>query len=202
MTGAEGGIRFDPPLPEAKREAITAINMPPGFRILFRMKGRFYPDLTMGTSFCAAICGDSDDDLTMVYDPLIGKDHVPSDTHVVCLVAIGDRNAGEMGELPDAELGAAALRRIDEMFDGQGSANLIGAPVVQNWTKEPYIFGAYSFRGPTSHREELARSEAGGRVIFAGEHTCLKYFSTVQGSALEGRRAAMEAVLGGRASAM
>jgi monoamine oxidase len=68
--------------------------------------------------------------------------------------------------------------------------------VVQNWTKEPYILGAYSFPGSARHRKELARSVGGGRLIFAGEHTSA-FYSLVPGAALEGRRAAMEAVLTG-----
>ena len=189
---AGGGIKFEPPLPESKLRAIDAVDMPPGFRILFRMKERFYPDLTVDGTMLEQL-RDSDD-LAMIYDPLLGKDHLPADRHVLAFVAIGHKSAGVLGALDDEDLATAALARIDALFEGRGSANVIGAPIVQNWTREPHCLGAYSFPGPLRHRVELGRAVGEGRVLFAGEHTSHRHYSLVPGAALEGRRAAMEAV--------
>ena len=95
------------------------------------MKEKFYPDATLDESFWGALCGSAlqAGDLTLIYDPMLGKDHVPAAKHVLAYVAIGRRSAGEMAELGDEALAASALRRVDEMFGGRGSANLIGAPV-------------------------------------------------------------------------
>lgn len=183
-------LRFDPPLPDEKQKAIRALDMPPGFRILFHMKEKFCPDLMSLHSFCNLLSDPND--VALIYDAALGKTHV--DSNVLAFVAIGNQNAGQFGELGQAELAAAVLRRIDEVFDGKGSANIIGEPIVQDWAKEPYIRGTYSFPGPAKYRVTLGKPEGGGRLIFAGEHTSKKYFSLVPGAAYEGRRAALEAV--------
>ena len=184
-------MRFDPPLSEEKQKAICTLDMPPGFRILFHMKEKFYPDLTSANSVCSLLT--DLDDLCFVYDAALGKDDVGN--NVLAFVAVGNKNAGELSELNSSELGAAALQRIDELFDGKGSANIIGDPIVQNWAEEPYVRGAYTFSGPAKHRHALAKAEGNGQLIFAGEHTSKKHHSLVPGAAYEGRRAALEAVL-------
>ena len=183
-------LRFDPPLPDEKQKAIRALDMPPGFRILFHMKEKFYNELTLSSSFCNLLSDPND--LALIYDAALGKNHI--DSNVLAFVAIGNKNAGQFSGQGSTELAAAALRRIDELFDGKGSVNLIGEPTVQDWAAEPYIRGAYSFPGPAKHRLTLGKAEGGGRVLFAGEHTSKKHFSLVPGAAYEGRRAALEAV--------
>ena len=183
-------LRFDPPLPEKKQIAIRSLDMPPGFRVLFHMKEKFYPDLTMDTSFCGALS--DGDDLAVFYDAALGKNHI--DSNILAFVAIGDKNAGKFSGLENADLTAAILLRMDELFQGRGSTNVIGEPVIQNWTAEPYIRGTYSFPAPAKHRLELGKPLGGGRVIFAGEHTSEKYHMLVPGAAYEGRRAALESI--------
>lgn len=186
------GIKFDPPLPVRMRAAICAIDMLPGVRILFRMKEKFYPDITSDSSFLGLFR--NIDDLTFIYDAVLGKDQLGPNQNILAYVAVGHQNAGKLCQLGSSELAASALRRIDELFDGKGSANVIGEPCVQNWVAEPYIRGAYSVSGPKRHRRELGKPTGGGRILFAGEHTSRKYFSLVPGAAYEGRRAALEAV--------
>mmetsp|Transcript_62729 Transcript_62729/g.127812 ORF Transcript_62729/g.127812 Transcript_62729/m.127812 type:complete len:103 (+) Transcript_62729:1-309(+) len=99
-----------------------------------------------------------------------------------------------MSQMVEEELVKAALAKIDDLFDGQGTKHYV-SHVVQNWSLEPYILGAYSFPGSLKHRRELGTTVA-GQVLFAGEHTSLWNFSLVPGAASEGRRAAVEAVSG------
>lgn len=180
-------IDFSPPLPDSMQASIKAIDMPPGFRILFQMKEQFYNDLrSPGTLMDLLKDGD---DVKLVYDPLLGKGI--ENLHVIAFVAIGPKNAGEMSQLADEDLAKAALEKIDAMYDGKGSLNLIGAPVVQNWTAVDYIRGAYTFPCKKNLREELSKP-LNGRLFFAGEHTSLTHHSLVPGAACEGRRAALE----------
>ena len=67
--------------------------------------------------------------------------------------------------------------------------------MVQNWTLEPYILGSYSSTKSLKIKGDL-RKTVGGNILFAGEHTSAKYSSMVTGAAMEGRRAAVEAVSG------
>lgn len=185
----EGLVKFHPPLPASMRQAIDAVPMPPGLRVLFEMKEKFYPDLTSDGRLCGLLC--DPDDLTFVYDPLLGKE-LSGKQNMLAFVAVGPNSAGEIGMLGDEELAKAALATIDQLFDGQGSKNYI-KHIVQNWTQEPYILGAYTFGCASSLRTELGKT-LNGKLLFAGEHTSLKYHSLVPGAALEGRRAAVEAV--------
>jgi len=188
----EDRIDFNPRLPTPMQKSIEAIEMPPGFRVLFRMKERFYNDLTsLGTMF--DLVKDADD-LTFVYDPLLGKD--VQSLNVIAYVAIGHKNAGAMSQLSDEGLAEAALERIDGIYGGKASSNLIGSPVVQNWTAAEYIRGAYTFPCKAKLRRALAIPLAGkdgkNAVFFAGEHTSPTHPSLVPGAACEGRRAALE----------
>lgn len=186
-------IKFSPALPEKKRFAIDAMKMPPGFRILFQMKEKFYPDLTFANPLWDTIVNDGYE-VCAIYDALYKKD--TNSQNVLAYVAIGEVNAGEMSKLSDDELAKAALAKIDEVFDdNQGSKNYVKC-IVQNWTSDPHIMGSYSVPDVSkSTREEVGRT-INEKLLFAGEHTSLKYFSLVHGAAIEGQNAAIEAVMG------
>jgi monoamine oxidase len=184
-------VRFEPPLPEKMREAIEAVHMPPGFRILFEMKEKFYPDLTSAATFCDQLC--RQDELTFIYDPLLGKE-LSGKQHILAYVAIGETEAGTLGRLSDDDLAKQTLAKIDELFEGQGSRNYV-KHIVQNWTLEPHILGSYTEPVADHHRQELGKT-LNNKLIFAGEHTSLKLHSLVPGAAMEGRRAAVEAATG------
>eukprot|EP00586_Coscinodiscus_wailesii_P019628 CAMPEP_0172509400 /NCGR_PEP_ID=MMETSP1066-20121228/220010_1 /TAXON_ID=671091 /ORGANISM="Coscinodiscus wailesii, Strain CCMP2513" /LENGTH=173 /DNA_ID=CAMNT_0013287857 /DNA_START=15 /DNA_END=536 /DNA_ORIENTATION=- len=155
------------------------------------MKEKFYPDLTLDNGFFRQILSDGED-LCVVYDALFGKE-LDSKTNILGFVAIGSKHAGEFGQLHNDELVKAVLEKIDNIFGDQAGTNNYMRHVLQNWTSEPFIKGSYSF--PSSKKLKLdLRETVGLNVIFAGEHTSIKYSSTVVGAAIEGRRAAVEAV--------
>jgi monoamine oxidase len=165
------------------------------------MKRKFYKDLNLLESMRGTV--NDSDDMAAIYDPLLGKGL--GDEHNVCaFVAIGDKNAGDLCQLSDDELANAVLARIDEAYDGQGTQNLMGTPIVQNWKAEPYIRGAYTFSCPSRLRKELVKpiGNKSAAVFLAGEHTSPKHYSLVPGAACEGRRAALDVVsslnLGGK----
>lgn len=206
---------FDPPLPQPMRAAIDAIDMPPGCRILFRMKEKFYPDVTVPYSLWEMLWNGND--LMWIYDAFYGKDLESNsnnndnqgEEHVLAFVVVGNKHAQLLGGLQgdDESIAKAALATIDQVYDGQGTKNYI-SHTVQNWTTEPYVLGAYSLPeslgdltgqltglGSGTHRRALGKT-LDDQILFAGEHTSLNYFSLVPGAALEGRRAAVEAVSG------
>ena len=185
-------IQFDPPLPEKKLKAIASVDMPPGFKILFQMKEKFYPDVTVENGLFRQVL--DGDDVCAVYDTLYGKEFSASASsqNILGFLAVGPKHAGELSQLDEDELVKAVLSRIDEAFDGAGTKNYINH-LVQNWANEPYIHGAYSFPCSSKVTQSL-RETVGGRILFAGEHTSTDYRSMVTGAAIEGRRAAIEAI--------
>mmetsp|Transcript_7705 Transcript_7705/g.22559 ORF Transcript_7705/g.22559 Transcript_7705/m.22559 type:complete len:481 (-) Transcript_7705:1492-2934(-) len=205
--GEESGsltpLFFDPPLSTPKVEAIDRVPMPPGYRILFEVSSKFYPDVTSSEPFWSSLMNGrlAQGDIAFVYDPLYGKElpeqEPPLNCHVLAFVAIGPHHAKQSITLTDDELAEDALRKIDDLFDGKGTTHYL-SHVVQNWTKDPNIRGAYTFV-ESSHAKTakaLGAREYDGCLLFAGEHTSVKFPSLVPGAAVEGLRAAIEAVIG------
>lgn len=191
-----GSIIFEPPLSASKKKAIDTVKMPPGLRVFFEMKEKFYPDLTVNNTLWGQIL--DVDDVCVVYDAVLGKELANENSgtgkNILGFVAVGEKSAGELSQLANEEdLIQAVLSIIDELFDGKGSEYYVkGSHVVQNWTSEPYIRGAYSFSGPSNFRHQLGKTER--NILFAGEHTSPAEHSLVHGAAKEGRRAAIEAM--------
>jgi len=180
-------IEFVPTLPQEIQNALQSIKMPPGVRVLMQMKQKFYKDVNYcGTIFDLVKNGD---DLAIIYDPLLGKGL--DNQHVCAFVAIGNKNAKELCQLTDDKLAKVVLERIDEVYNGMGSENIIGEPIVQNWKAEEYIRGAYTFPAPSKLRKVLSMP-IGNHIFLAGEHTSPKHSSLVPGAAREGRRAALD----------
>jgi hypothetical protein len=70
---------------------------------------------------------------------------------------------------------------------------------VSRWGADPYSKGSYSYVAVGASAEdydELGRPEqsSGGRLLFAGEHTCKEHPDTVGGAVLTGWRSARHAL--------
>ena len=70
---------------------------------------------------------------------------------------------------------------------------------VSRWGSDPYAKGSYSYvavGASADDYDELGRPEesSGGRLLFAGEHTCKEHPDTVGGAMLTGWRAARHAL--------
>ena len=55
--------------------------------------------------------------------------------------------------------GKELLAKIDKLFDGK--VNIMGGPVEQNWTAEPYVLGSYTFPAPEKYRKQLSKPIGG-----------------------------------------
>ncbi len=188
-----GSKMFEPALPKKKLNALNKVEMPAGMKIIFEMKEKFYPDETLDNTFLGALRDGND--LCAMYDALYEKDlSLNPGKNMMCFIAVGQRQAGELAKLPEEELIKAVLAKIDEVFDGKGSKNYANH-IVQNWTQEPFVQGAYSFPCKKKYIHDI-RETVDGKILFAGEHTSIKFQQLVQGAVMEGRRAAVEAALG------
>ena len=85
------------------------------------------------------------------------------------------------------------LEQLDEMFDGKASAHYIQSR-VQNWAKEPFVKGAYSFN-LYDMAEMLAPVDE--RIYFSGEYLAVgqQYQGFVHGAAISGRDVAQRLLL-------
>lgn len=189
-------LRFEPELSEKKRLAIESLDMCSGFRILFEMSEKFYPDVTVDNGMMTQLF--NLDDLAIFYDPLLGKDGLSGTQHIMAFVAVGEKATGPYTpfESSNEELVEKVLKRADELFQGKASRCCVKKK-VQNWCREKFVGGAYSCSSSKDkHRTELRVPEMDGRLLFAGEASSAKYYGLAPSAALEGRLAAVEAVTG------
>jgi hypothetical protein len=113
-------------------------------------------------------------------------------------VIAADAGGGAEG---DSAIIAAILADLDVTFPqvpGGATSNYIDG-VVQNWGKQPYSLGVYSYpkvgtyiTANNSKRLDLQKPVANNRIFFAGEASHNTHPATVIGALHEGERAANE----------
>lgn len=170
-------IAFRPALPLDKVEAMDGVNMNEGFKAFIKFSERFYPDM-FAASFDKL---NSDEHPQIFYDAAFRKG---SDQHILGLFTVGDPAGVYSGLATDAEKIAYILGELDEMFDGQATANYVDH-VLQDWTNEPYIRGSYSLYGANEEEVQATLTRPlDNKVFFAGELYSTVSYATVHGAAL------------------
>ncbi len=168
-------ISFVPELPAAKQEAMDSVVVAPGLKVFVEFSERFYPDLlAMG-----GLMEDGSFD-KLYYDAALLKD---TDRHVLALFWVHE-GATDFTELPsDEAILQAVVDELDEIFDGAASRTFVDG-VVQNWSAEPFIRGAYSSEWSGDYVEivEALGRSVGGQLFFAGASTSVADNSTVPGA--------------------
>jgi len=174
----DNDISFTPSLPGTKTNAIQNIGMDAGMKFALSFDANFWGDNT--TSII------SDGIVPRYYAPGIGRS---SSNSVLAAYVMGDQ-AEFLKDFEEGQIYETMLDELDRIYDGNASRlvsrdideNVLG--VVMNWTKEPYIRGAYSYPkvGSTLARETLALPVQ-NKLFFAGEATGLRGdFGMVQGA--------------------
>ncbi len=118
-----------------------------------------------------------------------GNEEQPGDAGVVALLAGG--SASNATEALLARGGADAIVQELSWF-GTGTARLLAFRSVR-WEDDPWARGGYAYFDPAyapASRDWLARPF--GRVLFAGEHTSLRWQGYMNGAVESGLRAAAE----------
>jgi len=171
-----GSINFNPALSEDKWNAINEVHIPPGMKVFIEFSKRFYPDIQLTGPL---LNGESSDKL--YYNAAFKKD---TNHHVMALFYVSDK-AVEFTELESEDLIISKiLDELDEMFDGAARRHYV-KHIIQNWSKEPFIQGSYSFYGSNeSSIKERIKSPIQNKVYFAGEALAEDESSTVHGAGL------------------
>ena len=169
-------IVFQPSLPTDKKEAINKIFMGDGIKIFIEFKEKFYPDiLAFGNIFQAL-----NEEEKFVYDASFRKD---SNKHILGLFAINDKANAYTQLNSEQEIIDKFLTELDEIFDGKASANYVNH-IIQNWSNEPYIQGAYSysFEGKQEDIVATINEPLLNKVYFAGEALSITNQAMVHGA--------------------
>jgi monoamine oxidase len=166
-------INFVPALPAEKKAAISKIGMGAGMKIILKFKNRFWDAAT------GSIIGGTNS--VEIWTPGLGKSNTPILTTFV------------MGEKAEylSNLGNDAtnvlLAELDLMYGGNVASASFDEAYIIDWTKEPYIHGAYSYPivgGGITQRIALAKN-IDKKIYFAGEATNYKGHSATVHGALE-----------------
>ena len=100
----------------------------------------------------------------------------------------------EMERLSDAEIMAIALDALSEAF-GSSIRKRVVKTLRTHWASDPFTLGGYSHARPGRAASRLMFSEPlGNRIVLAGEHCSIPFFSTVHGAHLSGIAAAEKAL--------
>jgi monoamine oxidase len=100
----------------------------------------------------------------------------------------------ELESLSDSDLMALALEALVEAF-GPSIRKRVVRMLRTHWASDPYALGGYSHARPGRAGSRLMFSDpVGDRIVLAGEHCSIKYYSTVHGAHLSGIAAAEKAL--------
>ena len=180
---AGGGIRFDPPLPEAVEAAAHALPLGLAVKIGLRAAGDDRLDLPDSVLLQAPIL-ERGDPFTLVGFWPFGRP--------VAAAWVGGPRAWALAREGDAAAEEHVRELLRKVWGGRGDRAFARGAVVTAWDRDPYVRGAYSnaLPGHADARSILAAPLGGGRLIFAGEACHLGLAGTVGGAWESGQRAA------------
>ncbi len=162
-------ITFNPTLPAEKMQAFKDIRMPDGIKVFMEFDTKFYPDIFSYSP---------DDGEKIYYDAMFRKE---SGRNILGLFSVGDAAKEFVGFDEETELIDHILKELDDKFDGQASKSY-KKHVIQNWSKEPFIQGSYTYNQTDEIFDQIIPS-VDNRLFFAGEAYNRERSSTVHGAA-------------------
>ena len=180
----QGVIKFEPPLPSSKRDAISRLGMGLLSKVYLKFPEAFWDEDVETISYIGDRLGEWCDWLS--FAPFTGEP-------ILMAFHGGDKGVA-LEKLSDAEISAEAMKALRAMF-GDDIPEPVGM-LVSRWSRDPYSFGAYSYIPPFASGEdyEALFEPVDGVLYFAGEATSRQYPSTVHGAYLSGVAAAEEII--------
>ena len=173
------GLVFEPALPEPQQEAIAHLRYGCATRLLLQFDRRFWRKRGRPNAF------GTDLETGAVWD---GNEQQRGPNGILSFLAGGNASRA-LQDLVHRRGERGVIERIGWL--GRPSRLLASQTVV--WDRDPWARGGYAYFDPgfdPRWRGWLAR--AAGRVVFAGEHTSIKYQGYMNGAIETGLRAAAE----------
>ncbi len=177
-----GHINFSPALPDDKIEAINEVTVWDGCKAFIQFREKFYPTF-VGYEITPESAGQK-----LYYDAAYGQN---SNQNILGLFAVGTGTLPYV-QLSDSELIDYMLSELDEVFDGQASANYI-KHLFQNWNAEPFANGAYLTDQENWRTVRTLGQSVADKLYFAGDgYTTGADWSSVHAAARSAIRAVEE----------
>jgi len=175
-------ITFIPSLSQSKTQAFQKIGMGAGMKVFMKFSTKFFDQNITGGHICAAYADDS-----------VGK---AVDDNVLLAFVMGEQAEYLTSLGNDTAITTALLQELDTMYNGQATLNFLSG-VVFDWTKEPFIKGAYSFSTVNMGDARLiAAQSVDNKLFFAGEAMNINgHHQTVQGAVESAYKAVNDLIL-------
>lgn len=177
---AAGSIRFNPPLPVAKLEAIHNVPLGNAEKVIFEIEGDPF-DMRPGSFGIARA-----EVRTAAFQFFPFK-------RPLAIGFLGGFCARELSEAGEEAMIAFGLDELVQMF-GSDVRRHIGRAAVTRWAADPFIGGGYSAARPGhAHRRADLAAPLDGKLFFAGEACSIDAYATCHGAYLTGVAAARQA---------
>ncbi len=172
-------VVFEPELGAPHRQALTSLKYGPATRLLLQFKKRFWQKADRPSAF------GTDQAFGAVWD---ANEHQRGPSGILSFLAGGAASKGIQDLLRTGGVDGIVdrLRWLGRPSDVAGSKTI-------TWEDDPWARGGYAFFDPAfdpAWRDWLARPH--GRVMFAGEHTSMRWQGYMNGAVESGHRAAAE----------
>ncbi len=173
-------VRFSPPLPGAQSQAIARLRYGAVTKSLLQFERRFWRRNGRPRAF------GTDSPVGAIWE---GNEEQQGSTGILTLMAGGSASRDTQRIL--GRQGARGLVRALEWLGPEDTALLHSRTVA--WEHDPWCCGGYAYFDP--EYDPLWRGWLGhphGRIVFAGEHTSLKWQGYMNGAVESGLRAGAE----------
>jgi monoamine oxidase len=176
-----GAVRFDPPLPERKQQAIARLGMGSLTKIFLHFHTPFWPR----DQYVFGYAGGPLDERPTVVINLWKTHRIP-----VLLLLAGGTLGLAIERWPADQLHTWATAIVRETFGEQAPAPI--SIRRSGWGHDPFTLGAYSYIavGATPADIDALAEPVDERVFFAGEATYRHHWAATQGAYVSGLRAA------------
>ncbi|MCK6585860.1 MAG: FAD-dependent oxidoreductase [Anaerolineales bacterium] len=178
----QASVKFEPPLPESKQEAIERLGMGVLNKVYLKFPEVFWDEDVETINYVGERLGEWCDWLS--FAPFTGEP--------VLMAFHGGGKGFALEDLSDDEIAAGAMRTLRTMF-GENIPEPEGL-LITRWGKDPFSFGAYSHIPPFASGDDYdaIAEPVGEALFFAGEATSREYPGTVHGAYLSGVKAVEE----------
>ena len=177
---AGGAIRFEPPLPVAKKEAIDNVPLGNAEKIVFEVERDSF-DMRPGSFGIARAAVRT---AAFQFFPF---------ERPLAIGFLGGSCARELSEAGEDATIAFGIDELVQMF-GSDVRRHIGRSTVTKWAADPFIGGGYSAARPGhAHRRADLAAPLDGKLFFAGEACSIDAYATCHGAYLTGVAAAQQA---------
>ena len=168
-------IQFLPALPESKTAAMDKIGMDSAIRIVLKTNRKFW-HTDSKTLYTKGSIGKFD----------VIKEDSANNVYLLSATVMGEVAENVLGSMRENEI-LALVQSEWANYIGSSASDALVSCHIKNWSKEPFIQGAFSYHkvgGESETRKELSRSIQ-SKVFFAGEACNLNHNSGTVHGALE-----------------